>query len=374
VFVELYERATEQAAEAENQESEETISLTASTMPVGEFLRIVAIQTGVSVVASAELDRQTITIEATNQPVSVVLGLVARRLGAQVSRTGSAYFIGELRAEDRGVLVRRVGRLTRDELQRAVDAMLSSEGDATVTNDGLIVAADRAEVLDRVQELLDGVEQASDGDWVLQLHLVALSDSLNEKLGLDIVPEGKAAATLAWSSGNPTGSSVSVDATLSAVLEATRTESSGGVIAEPVFLLRDGEEARLTDGDRVPIPQFTVSEGGTVSNSGIIYVDTGLIVDLSIREINLDKSIVAVSIELSEIVGFVDVYPRTRSRTFSTRAGIESSGVYLLGKLEASTKRHTLKSITRSATEMEDTQSTVQVWLSAYRVSNEKKQ
>jgi hypothetical protein len=93
------------------------------------------------------------------------MGLVARSVGADAARIGGAWYIGELSPEDRGVLVRRVPGYPLPELRAAVLSITSTDGRASVLEGGVIVVGDRVELLERVTELLDGVEQARGGTW-----------------------------------------------------------------------------------------------------------------------------------------------------------------------------------------------------------------
>ena len=108
-------------------------------MEVVTFARMVAREAGISVVVEDDLDSKKISLEVSDTPAAEVLELVARRLGVELSRVGGAYFLGELRPEDRAVYVRRVRRLSSEELQAAVEVLISDNGRVTAYPDGLVV-------------------------------------------------------------------------------------------------------------------------------------------------------------------------------------------------------------------------------------------
>ena len=164
------------------------VTLTTQQMPLEGVLRELSDQTKVSIVAEAGLDQSPVTLDVIDVPVDEVLGVIARRLGVQVTRTGSIYFLGSLRPEDKGVLVRRVRRLSANELSDSVSVLLSQNGSVRAHEDGLVIVGDRVEVLARVVELLDRIERADTSSWVVQLHLVQLSDRALADWGLDVEP------------------------------------------------------------------------------------------------------------------------------------------------------------------------------------------
>src|SRR5687767_13838600 len=90
------------------------LSIACQGVPLHEILRYLAQETGASIVAEQGLDVRPVSLEVYEQELEDVLGVIARRVGVEVSRTGSLYFIGHLRSEDKGVLVRRATRLNSE--------------------------------------------------------------------------------------------------------------------------------------------------------------------------------------------------------------------------------------------------------------------
>ncbi len=81
-----------------------------------------------------------------------------------------------------------------------------------------------------------------------------------------------------------------------------------------------------TDGDTIPIPQKTVSENGAVTTSGFEYIQTGLIIKSSLREVSPSTAKCQLEIELTNITGYVDSAPIVNGQKFSTTAVLETGG------------------------------------------------
>jgi hypothetical protein len=106
-------------AKTEEAHAEPKVTVSVQAMPLGMFLRYLSNNTGTSVVCQADLDTQPVTLDLVDTPVAEAIGVVARRLGVSASRTGNVFFLGISRPEDRGVLVRKVRRLSKEDLAAA---------------------------------------------------------------------------------------------------------------------------------------------------------------------------------------------------------------------------------------------------------------
>ena len=371
-FNEVYQQLSQvRPAEAMVGPVEAKLTLSAEAMPLGTFLRYVSDKTGVSVVCGLALDQRPVTVDLVDTPVSAALGVVARRLGVQVSRSGTMFYIGELRPEDKGVLVRKVTRLGADELKNAVFVLLSEFGRVSSYPDGLVVVGDRVEVLQRVVELLDRIEQAPSDSWVVQLYLAQLSQSAVQELGFDVTPSIDIASTFATLSGNVVGqaeTSAKLVGGLAAVLRATGERRGASMVCEPLFLLVDGESAKFVQGVSVPIPKKSVSPEGTVTTTDYTYVQTGLQVGITLRDMGDGRARAAVSVELSDILGYVDSAPQTALQSFNTSAVLSSSGVYLLGSLTRQSLKTSVTGVFESAKKTDNVGDLVQIWARAFRI------
>ncbi len=341
-------------------------------MSTSQFIHELALQTGVSVIVQSGLETRSITLEVTNQPVDQVLSLVARRLGASLRNRHGLYYIGELKPEDKGVLVRRVRRMSTDKVLQVVSVFNSTHGKASVLPDGLLVLGDTVEVIQRVSDMLDQVESVESPLWVVQLHLVSWSGRALHDLGIDVAPAAKVALGFAAGSaaGAATGFKWDLSADLSSVLKAANESSDVSIVASPQFLLSDGETATFVQGDRVPIPKRVTSDQGTTRIEGFEFIQTGIDIQCALREMAENAARLKLNIKISDVKGFVaNEAPITGQEQFSTTATVQAGGIYLLGTLEK--QRHEKGQYLgwQSGDKLEDRSQLVQIWLQIYRVS-----
>ena len=350
------------------------VSISATDMPLQTFLRYVSDQTGLSVIAEQNLDGATITLDVVNLPVDQVLGLVGRRVGAEVSRTGTLFYLGTLKAEDKGVLVRRVRRLKQEELQSAVQVLLSEHGKTVAFTDGVLVVGDRVEVLQRVEELLSRIEAVESACWVVQLYLVSITENDAKTLGLDVQPALEMAATFASVSSSGVSAATSLTSgthaagALTALLKASREARGASVVAQPLFVIVDGGKGSFSRGQRVPIPQKSVSNQGTVQTSGYTYVNAGLSCDVSLREQGNGIVGATVNVERSAITSYVENAPVTSAETFKGEAVLCSGGVYLLGCLDRTEQDTSFSGWLSFGGSRQEETGTLQVWCRVYRI------
>lgn len=346
------------------------VTLSADSAPLSAVLRMLAMDTGVSLVAASALDSATVTLRLVDVPLDEALDVIARRLGAELTQFGGVYYLGTLRESDRGVLVRRVRRLTADEITSAVGVLITTTGKVQAYPDGLLVVGDHVPTLRRVSELLDQVESAPAEAWVVQLHLLTSRQSRSHDLGVDLTPAAQLSLAAATASGSGSTSQAMLRASLDGVLRAQLSTDTSRLLAQPAFLLSDGVPARLEDVTELRIPTRTTSPEGTVTESGYQVVTAGLTVEVQVRELGRDRARLSVEVDLGDVVAFLgeQQLPQIARQQFATQAAIVSGGVYLLGELQRSRSIQSVSGLLRSATSGEATTDTVQVWARAYRV------
>lgn len=357
----------------ETTDAEPLLTLSAEDMPLVHFLRWVSDAAGISVVADSALDDRRVSVDVVDVPVSQLLGSVARRFSVDLTRTGNVYFLGQVRPEDRGTLVRKVNRLSGDDLQAAIQTLLSQNGRAVALSDGVVIVGDTVEVLAKVNELLDGIERAPLDGWVVQFHLVSISDKASRVLGLDVVPALDLSAALAASSAGSVTDTLSASAALTGVLQASATTEGVGILARPMFLMIDGVTGRHSNADRVPIIRRAITESGAITTEDVEFVDIGLVVEVGLREVGSKRAMLAVDVELSSLTGFVQDVPTSRGQQYTTTAVVDSGGVYLLGELVRTDQRSATEGILGTVDTADREKQTIQIWVRAYRIDGPSK-
>jgi type II secretory pathway component GspD/PulD (secretin) len=316
-----------------------------------------------------ELDDKRLTLEIRDQPIDEVFNLVARRYDVSLRQEGKLLFVGPLKPSDKAVMVRRVRRGKADQLAQLLTVYQSEHGKGYSFEDGLLVVGDTVDVLRRIAEMLDQFEAVETPVWIVQLHLVSFTSAAAHDLGVDIEPAARVGLALAaGSAAAAVDTALSVNATLDAVLQIANVRDDVKVTAAPMFLLLDGTKSDFTQGDRVPIPRRTVSNEGTVTTSGYDYVQTGVQVEVALREANPQAARLDVMVSLSDIKRFVGEAPVTGEERFTTAAVVNAGGVYMLGTLVKDRRGAQKKLGWQSGEYLRDDTQVVQVWCQTYRI------
>ncbi|QDT65807.1 Bacterial type II and III secretion system protein [Calycomorphotria hydatis] len=296
----------------------------------------------ISVASNLQTEHVTATIiEAT---AADALESIARTVGVDVAKQGEAFIVGELRATDRGVLVERCERLNPEDVETAINVALSDIGETRVYKGGVIVVSDRVSVLRRVRELIKELNHSDSPSWCVQLYIASLDESALRDLGIDTTPAAKVAISLAGDVagsglGVPLGLGGFIDASLESVLTAAAENGHGELVAEPLFLLTDDEQASFLRGKITPVPRRTVSAEGTVETTGYDEINTGLSIDVTARALADDLCRVSVQLEISEVVAIIEGAPERTADQFQTVADVKDGGSYLLGSIARQRKR-----------------------------------
>lgn len=299
--------------------------------------------------ASSQLDAATISGNFVQLPIERILSVVARQLNVELVVHRNLYYLGERRPEDLAVMVRRVMRLTAEEIQGVVLGFAAGGGTQTVTSDGLVIVGDRVEVLERLHEVFDRLEQAPSVLWAVQLHVVSMTDSDLHDFGFDVKPALELAVGYAELS-NVTRSLVSgvmqgvrgeggqsaVDMSLSAVLRAARERSSIRIVADPLFTMIDGETATMVKGSSIPVRDTVVNAQNGQSQSSVRFVQTGLDISATVREVSATMARLKLDLSIADVIGTSLEAPITDRQAVVTSADVRTGGVYLLGALRRS--------------------------------------
>ncbi len=234
------------------------------------------------------------------------------------------------------VLVRRVPRLDAEAITQAVSTLLSTNGRVTALEDGLVIVGDSAEVLQAVNEMIDAIAETESLSWVVQFYLVTLTNKALSDFGVDGVPALEVAYTFANASNGGISPDFNLDASLSAILRATKTESGVRLVAEPLITVADGQKGRFQRGDVVLLPKTSTSQYGAEVVTGYQEIETGLILDVGVRETSESCAVLSLDLQISSLVGEEknQTTPRRAREMFNTQAVVRNGGVYLLGTLE----------------------------------------
>ena len=363
----LQELKTEQPSLQTKQEALPKISIAASQMPLGEFLRLLSQQAEVSIIWEERLDSRPVSLEVQDRTVEEVLTMVARRMQMSLAGGDGLYFVGTLNDEDRAVLIKRVGRFTQEDLKRALSVLSTDIGRVETYPDGTVIFADRVEVLEKANELLDQLNALDANVWLVQLYIADSRRRSHRETGMDTTLELDITTALTKSA-----SSLEYAAKARSILKATIEEGTNQILAQPLFLLLDGTPATLSSVEKVPIPKRSISSEGTVATFDYAIIEAGTKITVTVRDNGQNSAQLEYTIELGEITGYVQEAPITTVQEITGTTAIRSGGTYLLGALDRTTKssQQTGPGIALLRNQNEG-QSIVEVWGIVQRIGNE---
>jgi len=373
-FLSLYTAQNVQELERiDDKGSSRTFDFSASEMPLTQFIRWFSDKTGCGVVYGAGADNSTLTAEYKKASTDDVMNSISRRFGLELIKINNTYYLGQLKPEDRGYLVRRIKGYDSLEIKAAIDAFLSEFGKVNVQKDGLTVVSDRESILNSVIKVLDALEQGSGDTWILQFYLITIKKELAVSAGADVATSGQVAYQFAKASSNTPQEKVASDAanfafaTLSQTFNGVLTGSSSfmDTKATPMFLLRDGTAGEWQDGKSIPIPRKTTSQYGVVTTEGFDYIDTGLVLKAKLRE-SSRGAFLTVDFTDSSIKGYIEYQPILSKSFLKTELEILSGKIYLIGELNKRDDTVGVANILDFS--KNDTYSNIQLFCRAYRV------
>lgn len=335
---------------------------------MAEFCRLVSDETGSSVIYSKELDTATVTGEWNDRPVPEVMRDVARALSTSVREHGSVYFFGQAKPEDRAHLVTRIRRMEKAAIQEAIALFQGGQGRAAVHNDGLVIVVDTVEVLEQMATAFALVENQDSAVWIVQLTLVGWSREAAQEFGVDVEPAARVAVGAAMSANGLTPT-ITGTASLDAILRLANNRDDVAVVASPMLCINDGEAAQFVQGDKVPYQTTTIDADTNVSTISYQMIQTGLTVDVKLREQSKSSARLDLQVKLSDIKAApADRPPTTGEESLQTISIVEAGGVYLLGSM-ARERRSQADAIGWQTGQYEKLNSqVVQVWCEAFRV------
>jgi type II secretory pathway component GspD/PulD (secretin) len=340
-------------------------------MPLRAFLRLVAEQGQVSIITDEGLENRLVTFEVKDIRADKVLTALARRLNVAVSRDGDLFHIGTIRPEDRAVFITNCARLKAEEAKETVKTVMSKDGKCLTFQDGLIIIADKVELIGKIASLIERIKEAKTDTWVVQFQIINYSHNSQNELGLD-------------ASGNFGLAVAASENTEGIGLQISRAISSGKarLITQPLMLIEDGTSAKLSDGETIPIPQKTVSAEGTVTTTGVSYKSTGTSLDVYIRDMGDGLARLTVKVDISNTTGYVEGFPITKGQTSEFTTAISAGRPYLVCNMsqdfESKEKSFSLSGmlgdVTGNAFSLnpnksdQKNNSLTQIWVRAYKI------
>ena len=306
--------------------SDRLITGSFSDFPLGELWRI--LPNDVSYAYDKELAESKITMECKDLAVDDFLTLVSRHLGVDFINDGNIYYIGKVDLKSFSVYVGRIGGMDQDKLQKIIDTVKTTEGKGTVLEGGLLVFTDRWVAVQRLNSVLQTLEDDIK-NYGVDLWLV------NDAVVRELYSKGNMSGNYIfdWSAGSVASAS-NWSIVLNAVANLSVDRSDSLDVRRFSSIVRDGEGFTYNNGLSVPVLKKTVSDSGTVTTSGVEYVDVGTRLDVKVMRRDDKSCIVQLKTEVSSNEREIEGYPVKNSSVYSSRFSVKYGDVVLVGKYE----------------------------------------
>ena len=310
-----------------NEKDSRSITLSAHHMSLGSLCRLLSDHFRVGVVFSEKLFDRVVSAEFKDTDIDTVFTVLSRQLSVDLVKVGNTFYLGELKDEDKAVLIRRVLSHDNDNLKQIISTLISSTGKGEVLSGRVVIVSDKDFVIRRLSEALDDLENLSLDSWIVQLYFLVLRKDALAEAGLTMSTSG----TISYNISENTIDlkDFRIEGLLSGLLESSYAD----LFASPMLILRDGVEGRWHDGQRIPIPKKVVSDSGTVSTTDFSYVTTGLEVVTTVRESKIG-GFLELQISLSDIQSYVDGNPLTSNTSVNISLDMLPNKIYLLSELQ----------------------------------------
>lgn len=338
-------------------------TFSAYDLPFMSFSQLFSDKTGKGLVFDASLDNEKVTADFKNATSDEILSLISRRYGKKLLIRQDTYYLGDLKREDRGYFLFRIKSYQSDQILPMVTSMLSELGRASVTSDGLLVVSDTTDVLLTVRQFLDDLSKFPLDSWICQFFLILERNDFRVDYGAEVQTSGQLSYLLSKGEGGEL-SYDKIGQQLQLVFNAQSNLST--VHASPMLLLVDGKESSWQDGTKIPVPQKTVSDAGTVTTSGFTYIDTGLLLKCLLRE-SSEGAVLTYNLSDSTITGYTEYQPIVRISKIDSSVSVKSGSIYLLGELQREDDRNGLAQTLSLSKEKAKTN--MQVFVRLYKIS-----
>lgn len=338
------------------------ISFSANQMPLGQLFRLISDHFLIGIVYSEKLEGKVVNAEFKETDLNTVFTVLSRQLGVDLVKIGNTFYLGEIKSEDKAILIRRVLSQDESSLKNILDSVKSPEGRCTIAPGRLVVVSDTDFVIRRISEVLDDLDSYSVPSWIVQLYFLVLRKDALAEGGLTMTTSGSLSYNISENTINL--ENFKIEGLFSGLIESSYAD----LYASPMFILRDGIKGTWSDGQRVPVPKRTVSDYGTVTTSGFDYIDTGLKVVTSCTQSKVGAYL-QLDISLSDIQSYVEGNPVTSQTQSNICVDLVPNRIYLLAELQRYSMLDKQQHI--SLFSRDKGKSVIQVWGRVYRTGQQ---
>ncbi len=281
-------------------------------------------------------------------PASLAIRSLAMQLEEKqdvIRRDKNVYLIGQATHDDMVVRVYHIAGESAESYKSAFSALLSSQAKVAVVNDTL-VCKDIPTGIANVDLLFNSITSAR-GQYVVEVKFVEVNRSWAKSYGLKFENLGKLDLNAVFGGGVESSTAIA-GLQLSALLDANETQNGAVLVTTQRVHCIEGKDSDMQVGQTVPIAKKSVSDNGTVTTTDFEYVDTGMLLSVSVRSESDGNLRVSVKPEQSSIIGYIEGAPIRARRRLDTTAVIKAGGVVVVGGFDSTSDSVTVSSITQS--------------------------
>jgi type IV pilus assembly protein PilQ len=347
-----------------------TVNLDFTDVAINQILATLAQTTDLNIIGDAGLS-QKISVHLKDIPLDDVFDIILKS-------TEFTYIIEDkvlrIIRKDEIPLVTKIFELeftSAERIKKAVTHLITARGTIMVyskfskgQNSNILVVTDTLRALYAVEGVIDRLDRKVEQvmieakfcevtldkddelgiDWVVQASLTGASGPTTLPFGERGEGLPQQPRTIDETTGSITVGTISYT-NFTATLSALNTKTKVNIIASPRIATRDGEEAEIIIGSRIPIPLYERNETtGQIEITGYEDEEVGVLLRVT-PFINVDNSVtLQLHPEVSEITGFTgpnNERPIVSTRQMTTVFNVENGKTIVLGGLMKQTLTNT---------------------------------
>ena len=345
------------------------INVDFNDVELSKVLTTIARMTGLNIIGGDELS-QKVSLHLKDVPLDTVFDTLLMSTGYTYVRKGRVLHIVSQKEAPSAPLMTEIFKLqyaSANKVKQVAENLISKEGKLTEFSkysdkdySNYLIVTDTAEVIEGVRQLVQKLDEKIQ-QVMIEAKFVEVSLDKADALGLDWVLQGSitgasgpTAFPITKRGGNllqppflTTDSSSKITlgtmsfSDFSVKIRALDTKAEVNLIANPSVSTREGEEAKIVIGEKVPIPLYQHNEHtGALEVTGYETQDVGVLLRVT-PIINKDNTVsLNIHPEVSEITGFVgpnNERPIISTREVTTSFTVENGKTIVIGGLTKET-------------------------------------
>lgn len=296
------------------------------------------------------LNDKTISLDVENVTLDEFLVAVSKSAKVPISKIGDIWFFGGQTADQdkRGVAYNQGGYnfvfdLSGFSVDEVKEMFNGTGGTMRNVKSSIYVFSGTVEQIVTAKKLYDDVRSLKPSEYQFDLYMVSsellhkygVSGQIDQNLdiGLNL---GRGLSDWQW------------NLVLSAVEQCSLTRNTSNTYRYVSGVFREGKEFKYTLGDRIPVVKKTVSDTGSVTNSGVDYIQVGLNVQISC--IGSALGLFDLSLQMNETSSYIENYPVQHGSSFDTTLYIRDDRYRFVGHVEYGNESKSLLGMTNNVT------------------------